>query len=138
MSTPKPTKNAAPRPQKSGDEAAKSQRHVLHEAGGAAGGALAGAALGAIAGPAGAAAGAVIGGAVGAVVAKVADDEAERASLHDAELDEAIGVTGGDIGAPNLKHPPAKRGTFSSASAGGGGGGGGGSTADGPMQAPED
>ncbi len=111
--------------------------HLIHEAGGAAGGAVAGAALGSIAGPGGAAAGAVIGGVVGAFCAKVGDEEADRVSLHDGELDEAIGVNGGTLGAPNLKHPPAIRGTYSAASSGGGGGGGD-SSASGPMQTPED
>src|SRR4051794_22405092 len=95
-------------------------RHPLHEAGGAAGGAVAGAAVGSIAGPPGIAAGAVIGGVVGALVAKIGDEDAERVSAHDGELDKAIGVTGGEIGAPNLKHPPAVRGAYSAASSGGG------------------
>lgn len=112
--------------------------HALHQAEGAAGGAIAGAAVGSIAGPVGAAAGAVIGGVVGALVAKVADEEAERVSLHDKELDAVIGVSGGDMGAPNLKHPPAVRGTYSAASSGGGGGGGGGSAAEGPMGTPKE
>jgi len=137
MSTPKiPEKPVDPKDKVA--HVATGHRHPLHEAGGAAGGAIAGAALGSIAGPAGAAAGAVIGGMVGAIVAKVADEEADRVSIHDGELDEAIGVTGGDMGAPNLKHPPAKRGVYSAASSGGGGGGGGGSSSGGPMQTPED
>ena len=110
-------------------------RHV-HEAGGAAGGAIAGAALGFAAGPVGAAAGALIGGAIGAFVAKIGDEESERVSLHDGELDAAIGVNGGDLGAPNLEHPPATRGTYSAAAAGGSSSPGG--TAAGPMQTPED
>ena len=93
--------------------------------------------MGAIAGPAGLAAGAVVGGIVGGVIAKVVDEEEDRVSLHDHELDDAIGVTSGSIGAANLKHPPALRGTFSVASAGGGSGGGG-SSAEGPMQAPDE
>jgi uncharacterized membrane protein len=109
----------------------------LHEVGGAAGGAIAGAAIGAIGGPGGAAAGAVIGGVIGAFVTKVADEESARVSFHDGELDAAIGVNGGDLGAPNLEHPPATRGTYSASSSGGGGGGGE-SSASGPMSAPED
>jgi hypothetical protein len=125
-------------PRKPADEhEGSSHRLPLHEAGGAAGGAIAGAAVGSIAGPVGAAAGAVIGGVVGAVVAKVSDEEADRVSFHDNELDEAIGVTSGSLGAPNLKHPPALRGTYSAASAGGGGGGGT-SSSEGPMPAPKD
>lgn len=110
---------------------------ALHEAGGAAGGAIAGAAMGSLAGPPGMVVGAVIGGAVGAIVAKVADEEAERVSFHEGELDATIGVNGGDLGAPNLKHPPATRGTYSAASSGGGSGGAT-STSEGPMQEPED
>ncbi len=122
-------------------EAAKTKdahfhRHPAHEAGGAAGGAIAGAALGSVAGPPGAAAGAVIGGVIGAFVARIADEEAERASFHDGELDAAIGVSGGDIGAPNLEHPPAVRGTYSAGAAGASTGAGG--AAEGPMQTPED
>ena len=98
---------------------------------------MAGAALGAIAGPVGVATGAVLGGVIGALVAKVSDEESERISLHDGELDAAIGVDGGDLGAPGLKHPPAIRGTYSAASSGGAGGGGR-STAEGPMSPPED
>jgi hypothetical protein len=117
--------------------AASFHRHPFHEAGGAAGGALAGAAVGSIAGPAGAAAGAVIGGVVGAMVAKVADEEADRVSIHEGELDAEIGVSGGDLGAPNLEHPPAVRGTYSAGAAGGGGSSSGRSS-EGPMSAPED
>jgi hypothetical protein len=135
MTTPKAPVDPAPKKAEHAHEAT-SHRHPLHEAGGAAGGAIAGAAVGSIAGPAGAAAGAVIGGVVGAFVAKVADEEAERVSLHDGELDAEIGVNGGDLGAPNLEHPPAIRGTYSAGSAGGGGGGG--RTSEGPMPAPED
>ena len=62
--------------------------------------------MGAIAGPPGAAAGAVIGGLVGAVATGVVEKQAEARALHDEELDEEIGVMGGEIGAPNLKHPP--------------------------------
>jgi hypothetical protein len=116
---------------------ATSHRHPVHEAGGAAGGALAGAALGSMAGPAGAAAGAILGGVVGAFAAKIADEEADRVSLHDGELDAIIGVNGGEIGASNLEHPPALRGTFSAGSSGGGGGGGG-AGAGGPISSPDD
>ena len=124
-----------PQPPTHGTLSSSTERH-LHEAGGAAGGALAGAALGFVAGPAGAAAGALIGGAVGALVARVGDEESERVSRHDGELDAVIGVNGGDLGAPNLEHPPATRGTYSAAASGGGASAG--ATADGPMQTPED
>lgn len=136
MTTPHAPKNPAqPQPKRAPEE--RSQRHPLHEAGGAAGGAIAGAALGSVAGPVGGLAGAIVGGAIGAIIAKVADEESARASFHDGELDAAIGVNGGDLGAPNLKHPPAVRGTYS-AGASGASSGGGGSTSSGPMQTPED
>ena len=135
MSTPRASKPV--KQQRDPVRPASSERHRLHEAGGAAAGVIAGAALGSIAGPAGVAAGAVIGGVVGAVVAKVSDEESARVSLHEGELDAVIGVNGGDLGAPNLEHPPATRGTYSAASSGGGSGGGG-SSAEGPMQTPED
>jgi hypothetical protein len=135
MSTPNaPEKPLEPRLDLAHD--ASAARHPLHEAGGAAGGVIAGAALGSIAGPAGAAAGAVIGGVVGAFVAKVADEESARVSFHEGELDATIGVNGGDLGAPNLKHPAAVRGAYSPASSGAPRGGG--SSADGPMQTPDD
>lgn len=110
---------------------------LLHEAGGAAAGAIAGAAMGSVGGPPGAVVGAVIGGMVGAVVTKVSDEETERESLHNQELDEEIGVEGGDLGAPNLKHPPAVRGTYSAGAAGATSGGDG-SSAEGPMSSPTD
>jgi hypothetical protein len=118
------------------EHATDAHRHALHEAGGAAGGAIAGAAIGAVVGPVGVAAGVVIGGVVGAFCAKVADEEADRVSAHDHDLDAVIGVSGGSLGAPNLKHPPATRGTYSAASSGGASGGG--SSADGPMPKPEE
>lgn len=134
MRTRAATKKKTP-PQVPGTLTTTTDRH-LHEAGGAAGGAIAGAALGFAAGPVGAAAGALIGGAIGAFVAKIGDEESERVSLHDGELDAAIGVNGGDLGAPNLEHPSATRGTYSAAAAGGSSSAGG--TAAGPMQTPED
>jgi hypothetical protein len=50
----------------------------------------------------------------------------------DRELDAEIGVSGGDLGAPNLKHPPATTGVYSAASSGAGASGE--SPAEGPMQ----
>ena len=139
MSTPTAPQTNAPTPAPEGEVATEPapNTHALHEAGGVAGGALAGAAFGAIAGPPGVAAGAVIGGVVGAIVAKISDEDADRAAAHDAALDAEIGVNGGDLGAPNLKHPPAIRGAYSAGSAGGGGEGSG-QTADGPIPPPED
>jgi hypothetical protein len=47
------------------------------------------------------------------------DRDVEEA-IVDQELDETIGVTEGSMGAPNLKHPPAKVGAYSRAASGGG------------------
>jgi phage tail tape-measure protein len=103
---------------KKGDK--KKNAHVAHEAEGVASGAAAGAILGAGAGPAGIVAGALIGGAAGAVAASALEKDAARKAAHARELDEQIGVTKGDLGAPNLKHPPARVGAYSAASAGAG------------------
>jgi hypothetical protein len=85
---------------------------------GAAGGAAAGAAAGAFTGPIGAAVGAVIGAAAGAAGA-AAVEEAESARMrHDEELDEEIGVLGGDMGTRTVPHPPLRIGAFSAASMG--------------------
>jgi uncharacterized membrane protein len=65
---------------------------------GAIAGEVAGAVLGSVAGPVGAIAGMVIGAAAGTLVGEVLDREATRAHTHDEELDEAIGVSGGDLG----------------------------------------
>ena len=43
-------------------------------------------------------------------------DESKQAKTE--QLDEAIGVAGGDLGAPGLRHPPARSGAYSAASAG--------------------
>jgi phage tail tape-measure protein len=74
-----------------------------HHHGGEAGaiaGELVGAVLGSAAGPAGVVAGMVIGAAAGALAGTALDDEAERTSRHDHELDDEIGVTKGDLGRP--------------------------------------
>ncbi len=73
-------------------------------------GASAGAITGAIAGPPGAAVGALIGGAVGAAAGYAIDAEAHEKAAHDQELDEDIGVIGGDLGeAPPGQAPPTLR-----------------------------
>jgi|HubBroStandDraft_6_1064221.scaffolds.fasta_scaffold431232_2 phage tail tape-measure protein len=111
--------------------------HLAHDAEGAASGAVVGAAVGAMAGPVGVVAGALLGAAAGALAVEAMGTEADRRAAHDAELDEEIGVTGGDLGAPNLKHPPAKVGAPSAAAAGVGATAGT-EPAEGPMQTPED
>ncbi len=92
--------------------------HVVHEAEGAASGAVAGAVLGAAAGPIGIVAGAVLGGAAGAAAASALENDATRKAARTRKLDEEIGVSGGELGAPNLKHPPARVGAYSAVSAG--------------------
>jgi len=73
--------------------------HTHGEIAGALAGEVVGGIVGSLAGPPGAVAGMVIGGAAGALAGKVIDQEAERGHIHDEELDEEIGVTGGDLGA---------------------------------------
>ncbi len=85
---------------------------IALEVGEGAVGAIAGAVLGAIAGPPGAVVGAIVGGAVGAIAGRTSSTEEHRSDDVDQELDEEIGVTSGDIGAPNLEHPPTKSQEF--------------------------
>jgi len=112
------------------------KRHE-HEAAGAAAGALAGAAMGAIAGPPGAIAGAVIGAIAGAATEMALENDAEWKAVENRALDADIGVSGGEMGAPNLKHPPAKVGAYSGAASGGSSGSAGEEPAEGPIQTPE-
>ena len=84
---------------------AEHHSHALLETSAVAG-AVVGATVGSIAGPVGAAAGAAIGTALGAVTGNALDQEEERHSLHDHELDKAIGVEGGTIGRPSEPPPP--------------------------------
>jgi phage tail tape-measure protein len=94
-----------------------SKRHEREIEGGG-GGAIAGAAVGSLAGPVGTAVGAVVGAVAGAIMgAAVENGEAAKAA-EDRDLDEEIGVSEGELGAPNLKHPPAKVGAYSGGSAG--------------------
>ncbi|HEX3595324.1 MAG TPA: hypothetical protein VHU80_09490 [Polyangiaceae bacterium] len=71
-----------------------------------------------MAGPPGAVAGALIGGLIGALAAAPLDDSLREESEHARNLDAELGISEGEIGAPNLKHPPAKVGAFSAASSG--------------------
>ncbi|MEO7331910.1 MAG: hypothetical protein ABI193_25260 [Minicystis sp.] len=70
-----------------------------------AGGAAAGAMAGAMAGPAGAAIGAVLGAAIGAIAGYAVDAGSEEAAIHDAVLDEEIGVFGGNLGEASPDQP---------------------------------
>jgi hypothetical protein len=82
-------------------------------------------------------AGAVLGAVAGGVAAIAMDNDADRKAAHTQELDEEIGVMGGDLGAPNLQHPPAKVGAYSVAASGAGTSGGD-TPAEGPMQTPDE
>ncbi len=94
------------------------KHRMAHEAEGAASGAVAGGVVGAAAGPPGMVAGAIIGGVAGAIAGAVLDRESSRQASHTRELDAQIGVSEGDLGAPNLEHPTAERGAYSNASTG--------------------
>jgi hypothetical protein len=108
---------------------------MVHETEGAASGALAGALLGVTAGPPGMVAGAILGAAAGTVLGAVLDTESSRKTARMRVLDAEIGVNGGTIGAPNLRHPPAAVGAYSAASAGAGAPAGD-EPAEGPIQSP--
>jgi Glycine zipper len=126
--TKKKTKGASKNPAEKG--------RLAHEAEGAASGAVAGAALGSAAGPPGIVAGAILGGVAGAVTGAVLDREGKRKGSRDRELDAEIGVSGGELGAPNLEHPPAKVGAYSASSSGAAPPSSG-DVAEGPIQPPE-
>ena len=116
-------------------DAETKKRHEREAEGGAAG-AIAGAAIGTVAGPAGAAVGAVLGAVAGALTGAVGEEEASSQDAEDRKLDHELGVSGGEIGAKIVKHPPAKVGAYSGDSAGAG------SSeeeesAEGPMQTPK-
>ena len=111
-------------------------RH-LHAGLGAIVGEIAGAVVGSAAGPAGAVAGMVIGGLAGEVTGEALDLEEARSRRHDEELDETIGVIGGNLGAARPGAPPARIGAPSAASVGLAGGGGS-TPAEGPMQDVDD
>jgi hypothetical protein len=82
-------------------------------------GAVSGAGLGAIAaGPAGAIVGGIIGAAMGVTTGWAADEHTVEEIEADKARDDEIGVTSGNLGAPNLQHPPARIGAPSAASAG--------------------
>ena len=106
-----------------------------HEAEAGAAGAVTGALVGAMGGPPGAFAGAVIGAAAGALAGFALDKDGAAREAEDLELDREIGVTEGEMGAPNLAHPPAKMGVYSIESAGAPVGGDD-EPAEGPMQPP--
>ncbi len=114
-----------------------SKKRVAHEAEGAASGALAGAIVGAAAGPPGVVAGALLGGVAGGIAGAALDADASEKAARTRALDAQIGVDGGDLGAPNLKHPAAKTGAYSPASAGAASSSDA-ETADGPISPPRE
>jgi hypothetical protein len=72
------------------------------------GGVLAGLSVGlVVSAPAGIMAGIALGAAVGIVAGIVMDQEEKRSSLRTRELDEIIGVSGGDLGIPPSARQPA-------------------------------
>jgi outer membrane lipoprotein SlyB len=81
---------------------------IEHEAEGGALGAIGGAVLGSAAGLPGALAGAVMGGIAGAMAGGAVDSESSDHAARTKKLDAEIGVIEGDIGAPNLEHPPSR------------------------------
>ena len=81
-------------------------------------GAVGGGFVGAFLGPVGILAGAALGGTAGAFAGAAWGDSNRVAARRDEELDEDLGIIGGDIGAPNLKHPPPKVGVYSAQAAG--------------------
>jgi phage tail tape-measure protein len=114
-----------------------SNRRIAHEAEGGASGALAGAVLGAGAGPVGIVAGTVIGGVAGALAGAAMDTESSRQAARLRELDGEIGVSEGELGAPNLEHPTATVGAYSAQSAGVGLSSSDEQPAEGPIQPPD-
>lgn len=66
-----------------------------------------------VAGPVGLAVGVIIGAGVGGLAAWALQGHEQAAAERDSQLDIDIGVGEGDIGAPGLRHPPAKIGAFS-------------------------
>lgn len=114
------------------------RRHRFEAAGGALG-ALGGAGLGALAaGPPGAILGALIGAAAGASAGFAHESATLEKAQHERELDAQIGVSGGDIGVPGLKHPPVKVGAFSAEASGAASSGMEPETSNGPILPPPD
>ena len=121
--------------EKAGLDQHRANMKAGREGGGAVAGAVGGAAIGSIAGPPGAVVGAVIGAAAGALAGLALDGSEHDEEAESVKLDDEIGINGGSIGAPNLKHPPARVGAYSGASSGAGGSAEE-EPAEGPMQKP--
>jgi hypothetical protein len=79
----------------------------------------------------------MVGAIAGAIAGRAIEEGDEVRASEDRELDREIGVSGGELGAPNLAHPPATLGTYSGGSAGVGPASSGEEPAEGPMPAPK-
>jgi len=123
---------------RTGVERQQAKRLVIDEVEGSAEGLVAGAALGMFAGPAGALAGAVIGGVAGEIAGAVFNQEQSAEAARVRALDAEIGVSEGELGAPNLAHPEPTTGAYSAASSGAESDGAGEEPAEGPTQRPND
>lgn len=84
-------------------------------------GAIAGGAIGAVAGPPGIVVGGALGGMAATLATAVIEREEHAREVHEAELDETIGVIDGTMGAASPDAPPTRIGAFSAGSAGAGG-----------------
>jgi outer membrane lipoprotein SlyB len=80
-------------------------------------GAIAGAIVGAFAGPAGVAAGTALGAVAGAAAGRAMGAAEEAQAAHERALDDAIGVTQGDLGAARVRRD-SSHGLFSGSSTG--------------------
>ena len=81
-------------------------------------GALGGIALGIVAGPIGMVIGGILGAVGGAGVGDAVGRIQEHRRVHDDQIDEAIGVIDGNLGAAPWDQPQARIGAYSGASAG--------------------
>ncbi len=129
-------KTAKSRSKKTSPARDLTKRTIEHEAIGAAAGAAAGAVAGVMAGPPGMVAGSIVGAAVGAAGAFALQQTDEEEEARTKSLDAAIGISGGDLGAECLEHPPAKVGAYSAAASGVSSTDG--TPAEGPFQVPDD
>jgi hypothetical protein len=107
-----PTEAEATRAQTAGRPMSFDEEKRSVTAVGTAAGEVVGAVVGAGAGPVGAVAGMVIGALAGHIAASAMEEEGHRVAVHDAELDDAIGVTRGTIGRGNAKRAPPDAAVF--------------------------
>jgi hypothetical protein len=73
-----------------------------------------------LAGGVGLGVGILLGASAGVLSGWTLQGQEQESSERNSQLDFEIGVVGGDIGAPNLEHPPAKIGAFSKEATGSG------------------